>query len=216
MIFVFVYNDYLFSSVLNLMNSLLSIPAMSPHPRKSSVLHRTTFLALFSLATLSAYLFLVAKPTLVLSPFVFRRPLVNNNDPPTPHITHKKLSHHLFTQQVHLNQSQELAAVTSFLASLPQNVIPLTVDPAQPIDPQLILDFDTRSSRVSEELEVLIDDVWSQNPVVLYSKVYSSFFSFLYIILHNIIIIVLFTGIARTQSSYCQHELTSRTYHFRC
>jgi hypothetical protein len=70
-----------------------------------------------------------------------------------------------------LTPAQELAAVSSFLASLPQNVIPPSVDPALPIDPELVLDFDTRSPHAMEEVERVVDDVWSRNPVMLYGKV---------------------------------------------
>jgi len=72
--------------------------------------------------------------------------------------------------QLQLDRTQELAAVSSFLASLPQNVIPPTVDPSRPIDPQLVLDFDTRSPRAVDELKQVVDDVWAQNPVMLYSQ----------------------------------------------
>ncbi|KAI1791947.1 hypothetical protein LXA43DRAFT_1135462 [Ganoderma leucocontextum] len=44
--------------------------------------------------------------------------------------------------QSSLNATQDLGDVSSSFASLPQNMIPATVDPSQPIDPQLILDFD--------------------------------------------------------------------------
>jgi glutaredoxin-related protein len=74
---------------------------------------------------------------------------------------------------VQLTPAQELAAVSSFLASLPQNVIPLSVDPSNPVDPQLILDFDTTGPRASEEVQNMVDDVWLRNPVFLYSKLYS-------------------------------------------
>lgn len=73
--------------------------------------------------------------------------------------------------QLHLTTEQELAAVSSFLASLPQNVIPLTVDPSRPIDPQLVLDFDTMSVRAPQEVEAMVEDVWTRNPIFLYSKV---------------------------------------------
>ncbi len=43
--------------------------------------------------------------------------------------------HHVKLPSIKLNAAQELAAVTSFLASLPQNIIPHTVDPSLPIDP---------------------------------------------------------------------------------
>ena len=68
--------------------------------------------------------------------------------------------------------------MTSFLASLPQNAIPSFVDPSRPIDPQLVLDFDTRSPRAADEVRAIVEDVWTQNPVVLFAKV-------LFVILHG-------------------------------
>ncbi|KAG6837843.1 hypothetical protein H0H93_016211 [Arthromyces matolae] len=84
---------------------------------------------------------------------------------------HEKLSR--LGEQVVLDQRQELAAVSSFLASLPQNVIPSTVDPSVSLDPQLILDFDTRSAHAAEEVQRMVVDVWQRNPVFLYSKLYA-------------------------------------------
>ncbi|KAK2464190.1 hypothetical protein APHAL10511_003647 [Amanita phalloides] len=77
-------------------------------------------------------------------------------------------------EQVHLDAAQELAAVSSFLASLPHNVIPSFVDPSLPIDPQLVLDFDTRGSRAEQEVQAMVVGVWARNPVFLYSKMRSS------------------------------------------
>jgi len=76
--------------------------------------------------------------------------------------------------QIKLDTAQELAAISSFLASLPQNHIPPSVDPSVPIDPQLVLDFDTHGPRAANEVQAMVDDVWLQNPVFLYSKRYSS------------------------------------------
>ena len=64
--------------------------------------------------------------------------------------------------------------MTSFLASHHQNVISPTVDPTLPIDPDLVLDFDTRGPRAADELQTLLNEVWVQNPVVLYAKVRQS------------------------------------------
>ena len=61
--------------------------------------------------------------------------------------------------------------MSSFLASLRSNSIPHFVDPSRPIDPELVLEFDTRSPRAQEEVRVMVKDVWAQNPVFLYSKV---------------------------------------------
>jgi len=82
-----------------------------------------------------------------------------------------KSSHAADAQELTMSPSEELAAITFFLASLPQNVIPHTVDPKKPIDPQLVLDFDTRGAKAKEELDALVEDVWSRNPVFLWSKV---------------------------------------------
>ncbi|KAI0030955.1 hypothetical protein K488DRAFT_13116, partial [Vararia minispora EC-137] len=65
-----------------------------------------------------------------------------------------------------LDAHQELAALTSFMAALPQNVLPPSVDPAAPLDPQLVLDFDTRSPAAANELDELVRDVWLRNPVM--------------------------------------------------
>jgi hypothetical protein len=75
---------------------------------------------------------------------------------------------------ISLSPEQELSALTAFMAALPQNVIPTNIDPAQPIDPQLVLDFDTRSPQAEQEIDDLVIDVWIGNPVVLFSKVTST------------------------------------------
>ncbi|KAL0956893.1 hypothetical protein HGRIS_002999 [Hohenbuehelia grisea] len=66
---------------------------------------------------------------------------------------------------------QELAALTSFITASPMNVLPLSIQPSHPIDPQLVLGFDlARASNAGEELQVLATDLWIRFPVVLYSK----------------------------------------------
>lgn len=77
-------------------------------------------------------------------------------------------------EQIKLSEVEELAALSGFLASLPQNVVPPHVDPSQPLDPQLILDFDTRGSRAQEEVISFTEDVWARNPVFLYAKHFSA------------------------------------------
>jgi len=74
--------------------------------------------------------------------------------------------------QVTLTPEEELAALSSFIISLPdQNILPPTVDPSQPIDPQLILDFDTRTDGAEAELKRLVAATWENYPVVMYTKV---------------------------------------------
>jgi hypothetical protein len=72
---------------------------------------------------------------------------------------------------VSLSPEQELGALTAFMAALPQNVIPSNIDPSLPIDPQLVLDFDTRGPEAEDEIADIIVDVWTNNPVVLFTKV---------------------------------------------
>jgi len=73
-----------------------------------------------------------------------------------------------------LSATEELAALTSFLIALPQNVLPSDVDASKPIDPQLILDFDIRGGRKARtELQVVRTQVWEENPVVVYAKRYA-------------------------------------------
>ncbi|KAH9935773.1 uncharacterized protein B0H18DRAFT_1082437 [Fomitopsis serialis] len=145
--------------------ALSSIASRKPR----SYWYRTTFLALLALVVLSVYILLVAQPSLSsipaafdsdshphahLSPDAFRLAALRHKHPWSSNESTPGRPH------VQLNASQELAAVSSFIASLPQNVIPGTVDPSQPIDPQL-------------EVETIVKDVWAQHPVMLYSKFYS-------------------------------------------
>ncbi|KII92558.1 hypothetical protein PLICRDRAFT_103624 [Plicaturopsis crispa FD-325 SS-3] len=156
------------------LNLPLSISTMlaTVQPRKPK--YRTTFLALFSLIVLSTYVFFISRPALALAPIRMRTG--SNPVPQIPLDAEALPASRLFrlkNPQVQLTDAQELAAVSSFIASLPQNVIPSSVDPAKPIDPQLVLDFDTRSARAKQEVEHIVHDVWATNPVMLFSKTHS-------------------------------------------
>jgi len=157
------------------------------HPRKHK--HRTTFAALFVLVCLTVYIFVVHTSSLS-PPMALRHsdsPTANQlavaletvqNSRVTPGTTeinnkHRVGKSHRLPPPLRLSPPHELAAITSFLVSLPRNVIPPTIDPTQPIDPQLVLDFDTRGFRAQEEVRAMVDDLWTRNPVLLYSKVYS-------------------------------------------
>ncbi|KAI0690287.1 hypothetical protein C8T65DRAFT_745883 [Cerioporus squamosus] len=149
--------------------------------------YRTTFLALFVLIVVSLYVVFVSQPALRpisfldvdkaraddasrasrWTPEAFRLAALRHRKPNTTSNPANA------RPQISLNQTQELAAVSSFIASLPQNMIPSTIDPSQPLDPQLVLDFDTRGPHAEEELQAVMDDVWARNPVMLYSKVHS-------------------------------------------
>lgn len=147
---------------------------------------RTTFLALFALVIVSVYVLLISQPSLTpisirdanrsfqnaasdrlskLSSEAYRLAALHRHRPTgtaAPHVA---------AQPVEFTPEQELAAVTDFLASLPQNVIPSSVDPSIPIDPQLVLDFDATSPQADEMIKELVHDAWTRYPVVLYSKV---------------------------------------------
>ena len=151
------------------------------HSRKTK--HRTTFVALLALVCLSIYIFVAhasyLAPPLVHSPAADQLAIALEtlqNSRLTPGNSGVFHSHRLsksnrLNTPLRLDPSQELAAISSFLASLPQNVLPPTVDPTRPVDPQLVLDFDTRSTRAQEEVQAMVEDVWTRNPVFLYSKV---------------------------------------------
>lgn len=166
--------------------NIAGLPIMTSRKPRAYWL-RTTFLALFVLVVVSVYVLLVSPP--VLRPISFRdAERARPDDPARPSrwtpeafrlaaLKHRKpnatggSSATNDQPQIALNQTQELAAVSSFIASLPQNMIPSSIDPSIPIDPQLVLDFDTRGPHAEEELQAVIRDVWSRNPVMLYSKV---------------------------------------------
>jgi len=157
---------------------------------------RTTFLALFTLVLVSVYVLLVSQPSLSpismpqggdksfasiatqrlsrLSEKAHRLAAVHRKRPQGTTTSTSEADAATDTlPPLQLTPEQELAAVTTFLASLPQNVIPSNVDPSKQIDPQLVLDFDTRSPQALTELAQLEHDAWVRYPVVLYSKAHS-------------------------------------------
>lgn len=138
---------------------------------------RSVLVALIALVALTTYIF-IADTTFLLPPlrsphappvdtFTLALESLKSTKPLAHKFVHKQKVKHPFK----LDLDQELAAVTSFIASLPQNVLPPSVDPKLPIDPQLVLDFDTDGPRAMDELRALVEDVWSRNPVFLYAKV---------------------------------------------
>ncbi|KIJ18583.1 hypothetical protein PAXINDRAFT_161441 [Paxillus involutus ATCC 200175] len=161
-------------------------------PRKHRLKHRTILFSLFGLVAFTCYLLFISGTTLdierslphvqdhdrVRAPTDLRQLAVNPN-PVVPNAPHRKYQQHLqpvppTRPQISLSPSEELAALSAFLAALPQNVIPTTVDPDQPLDPQLVLDFDTRSESSKEELDRVIDEVWTRYPVILFTKLHSA------------------------------------------
>ncbi|KAJ7760979.1 hypothetical protein B0H16DRAFT_1369285 [Mycena metata] len=156
------------------------ISGLNPKRNRS----RTTLLAILALISVSAFFYcrqypMSISPTYLLhdkvdTPATDQMVLAletNRDSRAAAARKHRKLS--AGRSQITLTPAQELAAVSSFLASLPQNVIPSAVDPSRPINPELVLDFDTRSPHAMEEVARVVEDVWARNPVLLYGKLYS-------------------------------------------
>ena len=137
----------------------------SLHPRKFRL--RATLLCLLSLMSLTTYICLISPPA-----HSFERRLH-----PPPHWRNLAAQFPLpppgppSRPDVLLSPEQELGALTAFMAALPQNVIPSNIDPSRPIDPQLVLDFDTRSPEAEGEIDDVVLGAWMNNPVVLFTKV---------------------------------------------
>ena len=147
-------------------------------PRKHRLKQRTALVALFSLVTFTCYLLFVAYPSLDLS----RSLLTHVQDHDRPYVHEERPSKRPKVQQhlqpvplprvpLALSPTEELAALSAFIAALPHNVLPPTVNPDLPLDPQLVLDFDPRSDSAREELDRLVEQVWSRFPVMLFTKV---------------------------------------------
>ena len=73
--------------------------------------------------------------------------------------------------KIALAPDEELAAVVAFIAALPSNALPNSIDPMKSVDPDLVLDFDTRTPKAAHEVRELVEDTWMRLPVVLLSKV---------------------------------------------
>lgn len=164
----------------------------TPKSKTRQFWQRTTFLALFALVVISGYVFFIAQPSFAsvglqdgdisdgnsVSERLSRLSAQANRlggfrHKSKPSLSTTKIPSVATSSEITLNPPQELAAITSFIASLPQNVIPPSVDPSLPIDPQLVLDFDTQSPRAVYELDALVNDTWVRYPVVLYGKLHS-------------------------------------------
>lgn len=158
---------------------------------------RTTFLALLALILISGYVLLVSQPSLTpitahgnssdlslaglaaqklakLSSQTHRLAALRKHkghSSTSSSSSSSEMASEASLPQLQLTPEQELAAITSFLASQPQNILPSNVDPSRTIDPQLVLDFNTRTPQATQEVEQLVADAWAHYPVVLYSKV---------------------------------------------
>lgn len=66
----------------------------------------------------------------------------------------------------------ELGALINFLAALPSNALPESVNPHAHIDPELILDFAPHSAD-DAEVDALVAGAWARNPVVIFSELHA-------------------------------------------
>jgi hypothetical protein len=58
-----------------------------------------------------------------------------------------------------------------FITSTSNNALPTTLDPNEPLDPQLVLDFDyTRPATARDDLAALVYDTFHMYPVVLFGQ----------------------------------------------
>ncbi|KAK8869737.1 hypothetical protein IAR55_000305 [Kwoniella newhampshirensis] len=67
------------------------------------------------------------------------------------------------------NTQEELAALISFITSTTANALP-DVDPTNPMDPSVILDFDPAHPNAKQDLELLQKEVNALYPLVLFGK----------------------------------------------
>ena len=70
-----------------------------------------------------------------------------------------------------LTPGQELGVLVAFMAAVKANMLPSDIDPSKPLDPQLVVGFDTRAEGAENELEAVVEETWSNYPVVMFSQV---------------------------------------------
>ena len=81
-------------------------------------------------------------------------------------------SHSGASPALKLTPAEELGAVVAYLTSIGANArIPPSTDPSKPLDAELILGFNARSSRASAEVAELVRETWQINPVVMFGEV---------------------------------------------
>ncbi|KAF8322180.1 hypothetical protein DL93DRAFT_2072013 [Clavulina sp. PMI_390] len=70
-----------------------------------------------------------------------------------------------------LTTDEELGALVAYLTSLGAHAtIPDSIDPAKPIDAELILGFNTRSAKAAAEVKELVAETWEIHPVVMFGQ----------------------------------------------
>ncbi|KAJ9108709.1 hypothetical protein QFC21_000029 [Naganishia friedmannii] len=66
-----------------------------------------------------------------------------------------------------MTKREETAALISFITSTTNNALPATLDTSEPLDPQLVLDFDYTRSSAADDLTALVHDTYTMYPIVL-------------------------------------------------
>lgn len=175
------------SQMINSSSDLISsMPLISPNASFLDIItrrkrQRFTILAFVSLLLLSTYTILLSPLTINTAVLTAKRTLREDRVRRWPTQNHHRASTQLRIEEekyvardpLQLTPEQELAAVASFISSLPSNVLPPSVDTTQAIDPQLVLGFDLRADSAAEEMANVVHDVWHYNPVILFSRVCS-------------------------------------------
>ncbi|KAJ9125071.1 hypothetical protein QFC22_000024 [Naganishia vaughanmartiniae] len=69
-----------------------------------------------------------------------------------------------------MTKREETAALISFITSTTNNALPATLDVLEPLDPQLVLDFDYTRPTALEDLAALVHDTYTMYPVVLFGQ----------------------------------------------
>jgi len=129
---------------------------------------RTSLVALLALCILSMFCILHQHLNDTPTKTIGRpRKTVNPTVPNTSHRSAKPAR----LPQITLSPEDELAALIAFMDALPSNALPELVN-VSAVDPDLILDFDTRSSKAVDELHQLVDTTWKRLPIVVLSKRY--------------------------------------------
>lgn len=131
--------------------------------------------AVIVLATIGA-LILLAFVTAAPDTFKFRRPQAWELHDPLDEVfasgaifgpSHERRNPH----DLVLTPGQELGVLVAFMAAIKANMLPSDIDPSKPLDPQLVVGFDTRAEGAEKELEAVVEETWSNYPVVMFSQV---------------------------------------------
>ncbi|KZW00591.1 hypothetical protein EXIGLDRAFT_604107 [Exidia glandulosa HHB12029] len=69
--------------------------------------------------------------------------------------------------------AQELGALVGFLAAFTSNSLPITIDPSKSVDPDLVLEFNSRIANAEDDVRAAVEATWALNPVVIFADLKS-------------------------------------------